>query len=449
VRARVGTAWRASWPAWLLLVLYLPFRLLALGRFGGYGANHDVRELDLEQIALGTGSIVMDLLVPLRWIGQPAASASPATFLWGAAVPIAIAGLVALARRPKLVFGALLAWLVALAPMTAFLGSCSNPHNLRYQYLPSIAIAGVLAAGHRWIVPAIALAWLWPLVAVRVEQHAADGESMQMHQAMLREVPTLDEGPMFVQGLPHANEAGTAVQLHFGIDRLLRAPFSERDVALFAWRPLLMRPDAIRLQGPDGMPFQLPEGSVWWFADATALGRAPEPSTLPSLAIVGDDDGVLDLSTARLDPWIERYPEMIEARQPSFGLTMPGLRTMGFRLTIFTANGYLCCWCPNHAAPGADARLDVIRMFAGDAHNAIWPKPALVVARFDPNGPFVGDMLPVPTTIDLDPSFPVLIEAGSFDPKQATFTPTHRARRMIRFRFDRNYPAWVRRAQGH
>ena len=85
---------------------------------------------------------------------------------------------------------------------------------------------------------------------------------------------------------------------------------------------------------------------------------------------------------------------------------------------------------------------------AGDAENALWQQPALLVSRFDPAGPFLGDALVVPTTIDLDPSFPTLIEAGTFDPAAAAFTPTHRAERLVRLRFDRGYPAWVRRVQG-
>ena len=54
----------------------------------------------------------------------------------------------------------------------------------------------------------------------------------------------------------------------------------------------------------------------------------------------------------------------------------------------------------------------------------------------------------MPTTIDLDPSFPALIEAGSFDLQQRRFEPTHRARRLINLRFDRGYPGWVRRCKG-
>ena len=116
-------------------------------------------------------------------------------------------------------------------------------------------------------------------------------------------------------------------------------------------------------------------------------------------------------------------------------------------LTIFTANGYLCCWCPNHAAPGAPAaRLDFTRFFGGDARHPFWTGPATVTTTLDAD---IGTALVVPTTIDLEPTFPTLIEAGVFDLERRTFSATHRARRLVRLRFDRGYPDWVRRCMGH
>jgi hypothetical protein len=56
----------------------------------------------------------------------------------------------------------------------------------------------------------------------------------------------------------------------------------------------------------------------------------------------------------------------------------------------------------------------------------------------------------VPTTIDRVPVFPVLLEAGDYRLADGTavFTPTHRCRRLLRFRFDRDYPHWRRTLQG-
>ena len=60
----------------------------------------------------------------------------------------------------------------------------------------------------------------------------------------------------------------------------------------------------------------------------------------------------------------------------------------------------------------------------------------------------IGSALVVPTTMDLNTAFPTLIEAGSFDLAERAFQPSHRARRLIRLKFDRGYPGWRRRCMG-
>ena len=438
---RVRAAWRASWPAWLVLTVYLPFRLMILGRFGGYEAS----TFDPAAAAAGLGSITLDQLVPSRWIGGAETWTRTAIFGWAAAVPLAIAAIAAIARRPRLVAGAAVAWLIALAPMATFLSQADNPHNLRYQYLPSVVLAGVLASGHRWIAPAVILAWLWPLTAVRIEQHASDSASARIHAALLRAAPEAPTGPMFVGGMPHANDSGTALQLHFGVDRMLQPPFYPAGAQLFAWRPLDRGPDSIRLQGADGLPFTLSEGSTWWFADPSALGRAPTAPPMDELVITGDQDGAVDLRGPVLDDMLANFATILKPGGRGPSLVTPGVRTMGYRVTIFTANGYLCCWCPNHAASDAtDGRLDFARFFGGDPQNPLWQRGATVTRTWDVD---IGSRLDVPTTIDLDPTFPTLIEAGDFD-AQNTFRPTHRARRMIRLNFDRSFPEWRRRCMG-
>jgi len=439
---RAAAAGRATWPLWLLLGGYLGARMLALGGFGGYAAS----AFEPAAAARGVGSIALDLLVPLRWIGSPRgdAGALGAVFFWAALTPLLVAAFAAFAARPRVTCGALIAWAVALTPMASFLAACHNPHNLRYQYLPSVFLAGALAAGHRWIAPAIAAAWLWPLVAVRVDQHAADRTSAALHAEMIRVAQRAPPGPMFVGGLPHANASGTAVQLHFGVDRMLQPPFYDPGVALYAWRPLLQRPESVQLRSADGAPFALGEGSTWWFPQTYAMVPAPPAPTLPALPVTGDTDGVVDLTTPVLDALLEQHGGGAIAAGPA--LEMPGVRAQGFRVTIFTANGYLSCWCPNHAAPGAAAaRLDFAKFFGGDPAHPFWPQPAMVTKTLDAD---VGAALVVPTTIDLEPTFPTLIEAGSFDLERGRFEPTHRARRLVRLRFDRGYPGWVRRCQG-
>jgi len=366
------------------------------------------------------------------------------SFLFGAGTPIAIALLLVLAKRPGRSLLTLLAFVCAMAPMVTF-WTADSPHNLRYYYLPSIALVGLLAGAGRWLVIAIALAWLWPLVAVRSEQNRCDQQSSDMHAALLRAAKDVPNGPMFVAGLPHGNAKSTAVQLHFGIDRMLQPPFCASPVSLFALRPLLQAPGAFRIGNKGKPPLALPLGSTWWFPDQTSLNRAPQPALLPELKIVGDDNDALDITTDRLMPLIEAYRDIKLTDRDSFGLTMPGVKGPFFRVTLFTANGYLCCICKDHSKPTeAVGRLDILRFLAKNNE----PAHKYDIARLLVGDSFLGDALPVPTTIDLVPEFPTLIEAGTFDMEQMVFTPTHRAQRMIVFRFDRRYPDWVRKVQG-
>src|SRR5690606_17501165 len=103
----------------------------------------------------------------------------------------------------------------------------------------------------------------------------------------------------------------------------------------------------------------------------------------------------------------------------------------------------LCSICMSHGEPGApDGRIDIGRLLAKDKQRP------LDIAHLMVGDVYLGEALTVSTTIDLSPEFPTLIEAGNVDMNTFTFTPSHRAHRLVRFRFDRSYPAWVRRAQG-
>ncbi len=166
---------------------------------------------------------------------------------------------------------------------------------------------------------------------------------------------------------------------------------------------------------------------------------------MPGLAFAGDSRDALDITTDRLMTLIEAYRGIKLTDRDSFGLTMPGVKGPFFRVTLFTASGYLCCICRDHSKAAEESgRLDVARFLAW---NQV-PPYDYDIARLLVGNTFLSDALPVPTTIDLVPEFPTLIEAGTFDLTSNVFTPTHRARRMITFRFDRRYPEWVRKVQG-
>ncbi|MFK7741202.1 MAG: hypothetical protein AB8H80_12860 [Planctomycetota bacterium] len=477
LRERLRTAAAVTWPAWLVFGLYLPFRLLVLGAFGGYQAA-SLTQLEPGVLAGGLGQVLLDTAAPIRWVGARAGGdgLQAAIPTWAAALacglPCAIAVLVAIWRRPRAVAMLGLAFLIALAPMVAFLPAAHNPHNLRYYYLPSIALLGICGLGGRAPLVAILLAWLWPLCAMRIEQREADLVCQRQHQALLQFAasPAQAENagqPLFVAGMPDSNRSGTAVQLHFGVDRMLAPPFVNRTQPLYPWRPALRRPDAVRLTADGAMPFALPEGTTVRLAPAGApagadasrqprfgqitVQTAPEPPPLPELVIRGDVDGVLDITTDRLDPLIEDAKRLWANREPSFGLTFPGVSAPWLRVTLFTAIGYVSCVCQNPALPtdrGATAganrmRLDVLRWLAGDGAHGI--EAAFLTADLTVK---IGDVLVLPTTHDLQATFPTLIEAGSLDPAAGRFVPSHRARRLIRFRFDRRYADWVRRVQG-
>jgi hypothetical protein len=99
-------------------------------------------------------------------------------------------------------------------------------------------------------------------------------------------------------------------------------------------------------------------------------------------------------------------------------------------VTFFTASGYLGALAPNHAPQDSkDGLLDLLTLF----QQAQWAPGRELIRGLEPS-----------TIMDLDPSFPVLIEGGTFDPATGAFTPTHRARRMVTFRFDRGLPKVMR-----
>ena len=438
---RLAQTLRVIWPVWLVFAAYLPLRWLALGRLGGY----DAARFDAVPMLTGFAQGLAHVLVPLRWSGLPPAGLdlSPAVWLAGAALPPAGALLQATLRRPRLLLAATVLLLVAAAPMAPFLPAWENPQTQRHWYLPAIAVCGVLAQTGRLWVLAILLAWAWPFLAIRSAHLAADQQTKALHTALLREVHDGATAPMFVAGLPHGNTAGTVVQMHFGLDRLLMPPFSERAVPLYALRALDPSPLAFRLWPEHEPPDALPLGSTWFFADSTALGKAPPPPSLPPLDITGDDQGAVDLTSPRLHA-------LLPIDSPRQRLRTPGVRPMAFRLTLFTANGYLATVFLDHGeGSDLDGTIDLRIWFAGKQPV---PKPDNYVdywiGRLGQSDTFIGEVLDIPTTLDLVPEFPMLLEAGSVDLKTGGFTATHRARRLLTFRFDRGYPAWKRVAHG-
>jgi hypothetical protein len=434
IASRLRTATRLTWPLYALLGPYFVLRWLALGRLvGGYG------EMQFAPVAMASGlcQITADLLVPMRWSGSETLAAQlgvpRAALSWTAALPVLIAVAIAL-WQPRRLF-ALLMFVLACLPMAAFFASAHNVHNLRYYYLPTAALVGLLAAPGRLVTALVLATWLLPLASVRLEVIEADLQSRAMHAGLQQAADGGARAPMFVAGLPHANASGHSLQFHFGVDRVLQPPFRNPGVALFALRPITEGPGVFRLDPPDREPTELSPGSTWWWHDSAGLQPARQPSALPDLPIEGDRDGVLDLTSPRLRR-LERHDERIV-------LTTHAGRPMAFRLTIFTACGYFCCLFADHGPTDADhGTIDLRQFFVGVPD---YPEPLTIQpAIYAPGEAYVMRGLELPTTHDLVPEFPVLLESGAID--AGGFVASHRARRLLTFRFDRGYTRWVHRA---
>lgn len=467
--SRARFALRESLSTWLVFAGYLGVRFLVLGRFGGYlGATY-------EPMAMASGLLTYcgNLLVPLRWVAGGAAlgEGSGTIAVVIAAACLLPAGVTAL-LRPHRTTAAILMFLGTAAPVSAFFVSAENVHNLRYFYLPTVALAGLLAGPGLWSAVLVALTFAVPLVAMRAEQLDADRESAAMHAALLQTADGLPAAPpeephrLFVAGLPHSNPRGSVVQLHFAVDRMLQPPFHDPGgPELYALRPLDASGDPTAFRPwPKRAPRALPGARNLTYAfapdDPTRLEPiAAAPSDLPDLPFGGDleagdlENGVLDVSTARLHAATARYPGIFENREPSFGLTTPGVRPMCYRVTLFTANGWICGVVLDHGLGGENSgSIDMLRFLVNDEHFRPTGAPAFAGRSAALTGPgearLVALDLLIPTTIDLEPAFPTLIEAGNLDPATFRFTPTHRARRLVLLRFDRNYPSWVRLLQG-
>ncbi len=410
---------------WLVLAAYVPWRWIVIGGIGGYeGTSYDP-----VLMVTGAARAMADLAAPLRWVGLDGVPSSLPAWLWlgAAALPPIIAVLLALRRAPRTVLGAAAAFAIATLPIAAFFSAAGNPQSLRLYYLPTIALAGVVAAAGRGPTIAVLLASAWPFVAARAEWYRADQQTQALHRTLLATAAGGAAHPMFVDGLPQTSPSGIVVQMLFGIDRLLLPPFGDGRATVCALRPMSPAHDAFRLYPLRTRPFELPTGSTWFF-DGSELRAAPPPPPLPlpELVVGGDEGGVLDLTTPRLDV-LAADPEA------TTGLQLRGVRAPCFRLTLFTASGYFATLCEDHAPAGAsDGEIRLRRWFSGGA-------------PYSP-GALIGDVLAVPTSLDLVPEFPVLIEAGAVQGTE--FVPTHRARRLLTFRFDREYPNWVRRVQG-
>ena len=419
---RARFAANAAWPHFALLAAYLAWRIACLGRMGGY----DAAEYHALPMALGLADYASGLVNPLSWVPLLSDGSLLPLPAWAMATigfaPAALGVALCVGKRR---FGALLgslAWfLCASVPMASFFAQSDNHHNLRYFCLAFVGLAGLVAIGGR-VAIAIALASACAgLFVVRIEQAGADKQSRGMHEQLLRMQQEGAPSPWFVAGLPHQSPNGVALQLHFGIDRLLEPPFGSNDGKtvgkVFAHRPTFAVPGAVDLTGLDGLPTVPPLGTTMMFAGSDVLTtvQAREIAELPL-----------------------QCPDVVDCTSPALyrlndgsapvRIATPSVRTQAMRLTFFTASGYLGALVPNHAPEGSpDGLVDLLTFF----QQAQWKPGNELIRGLEPS-----------TIMDLVPEFPVLVEGGTY--ADGVFTPTHRARRMVTFRFDRGLPKVMR-----
>ena len=416
--ARAKFALNASWPHFAMLLAYLAWRLACLGRMGGY----DAAAYDAAPMALGLVHYAGGLVNPLSWVPLLSDGRLLPLPAWAmATIGFAPAALGVALCVGKGRFGALLgslAWfLCASVPMASFFAQSDNHHNLRYFCLAFVGLAGLVAAGGR-IAVAIALTSAFAgLFVVRIEQAGADKQSRGMHEQLLRMQQEGAPFPWFVAGLPHQSPNGVALQLHFGIDRLLEPPFGNGSGKVFAHRPTFALPGAVDLTGIDGLPTVPPLGTTVMFAGSDILTSVPARE-LPELPLQCPD--IIDCTSPAL--------YRLNDGSAPVRIATPGVRTQAMRLTFFTASGYLGALVPNHAPEGsADGLVDLLTFF----QQAQWKPGNELLRGLEPS-----------TIMDLVPEFPVLVEGGTY--ADGVFTPTHRARRMVTFRFDRGLPKIMR-----
>ena len=120
--------------------------------------------------------------------------------------------------------------------------------------------------------------------------------------------------------------------------------------------------------------------------------------------------------------------------RPTTAPTVPGVRSAQYRVTIFTAGGYLSCLVPDAGeADSADGSIDLFAMLRQSSIDVAGEQRLWMALR-------------QPLTLDLDRRLPLMVEAGSntLTTHGAFFSATHANHSPVMLRFDREYPEGIR-----
>ncbi|MEE9127678.1 MAG: hypothetical protein V3U11_11115 [Planctomycetota bacterium] len=425
-RYRLLGALRHGWPYLVVLAVYLIWRLILFGGVGGYESG----AIESGKTIIGLGTWLTRVVNPLGYGGygllEGIAGQDLSWTHWLGFLP-ALVGVIMMLRWPdpdKL--GALcVLFLLCAIPSYQLWAHTDNPKELRLFYLPGIAIAVIVAyGGWRTGLPALLFAVL-PFLELK-EEYQANWESLRIqHQELWRAAQEDTEyDTIFVYGLARENATHTALAFHLGVDRLLQPPFAPLDGGkrCMALRPLVQRPDAHRVPwgDVDGVPFQRTYSFIQPRILA-GLGGAP----------------VGGLALRYLGPsqlTIEVLEQMAKNEIDPPQVQILGKRAERYRVTVFTAGGYLTTFVDDESPGGGSDGMFTIRQLLFASHRRGGGRGEMAWA------------LREPTALDLDPFFPVLVEVDDNDhgsKSTAGFRATHANRAPIYLRLDRRYARWL------
>ena len=317
--------------------------------------------------------------------------------------------------------------------------------TIRYLYLPTTALV-VLLARAGWL-PTL----LWVamgaigILGVRTAQQATYASNRALHTALigidhdLRQSTDETSAPLFVSGIPRAGVDRVGLGLYLGIDRLLKQPFTahRQSRALFALRPLDGSPVSRTIEAGDTEGIPLPHCPTFGFTDPTIVARLPNPSRTRIRVRAGTStpgQDPTDFSTATL--------QALAAGETDRFLEIEGApEAATYRLTLFTPGGYLSSVTTSVQPQGPDTshkRLDLAAFFT-TARYALGPDI--------PDGRYVLTALEKAVSIDLESTYPLLVEAGTqraVPGSQAlVFQSTHTAAQWVELTFDRGLSGFL------
>ena len=409
----------ACWPFFVVLGIYLAARLALFGHMGGYAEPPPLSMASVEGLGRWTEQQANPLLglteaglrpfdafeIPAEWLD----------YRWVGWAPVLLGAILLIRRWPLRLITLAVLYLGCAAPM-AQSWVFDNPQLLRNFTLPFAAFAVLLASGHIWTaVPALALGAL-PLLEVRNDYLESHDRCRRIHELVADGARQLPHGPVFVANLPRINGKRNVIEFDVGVDRILQPPFGDGNHRVLALRPIVERADFPRL--PYGDSTGLPLGHTLTLMDETGVLKL---ENAPAARFDARVDGEAHLTSAVL--------QAINTEQLDPALVFDGPRASHYRITLFTAAGYMTTIVANESEAGAGGRV---------------PLRSWLTSEVAP-GQYVARALFTPTALDLDTRFPLLVEAGRIEDTLAgpVFEAVAVARDWVWLQFDRDYAAFM------